>query len=92
VFACKPFEAGYDDDVPARSGRLVRQAIDVVVRRLSALPPSPSVEELLARAREHQRQVDTWAEALPAPAEREHLMKRVLALHLEVVTLERQAQ
>jgi hypothetical protein len=76
--------------VPARSRRLVRQAIDVVVRRLSALPRSPVVEELLARAQEHQRQADEWVKAPPAAHEREHLMKRVLALHLEVTTLERQ--
>jgi hypothetical protein len=76
-------------DVPARSRRLVQQAIDVVVRRLSALPPSAVVEALLARAREHQRQAEEWAKAPPAPQEREHLMKRVLALHLEVTTLER---
>jgi hypothetical protein len=49
------------------------------------------VEELLARAQEHQRQADEWAKAPPAPQEREHLMKRVLALHMEVTTLERQA-
>jgi hypothetical protein len=49
------------------------------------------VEELLTRAQEHQRQAEEWAKAPPAPQEREHLMKRVLALHLEVTTLERQA-
>jgi hypothetical protein len=48
------------------------------------------VEELLARAEEHQRQADEWVKVPPAPHEREHLMKCVLALHLEVATLERQ--
>jgi hypothetical protein len=76
--------------VPVRSRRLVQQAIDVVVRRLSALPHTPVVEELLGRAQEHQRQAEEWAKAPPAPQEREHLMKRVLALHLEVTTLERE--
>jgi hypothetical protein len=78
-------------DVPARSRRLVQQAIDIVVRRLSALPRTPIADALLARALEHQRQVEEWAKAPPAPQEREQLMKRVLALHVEVTTLERQA-
>ena len=62
----------------------------VVTRRLSALPSSPEVEELLARK---PRSVGPkWAleGVAPAVAERDKLAKLVLKLHLDVAKLERQ--
>jgi hypothetical protein len=68
---------------------LVRDAIEIVVRRLSTLPPSPELEELRLRAEECLRQADGWAHRPPTVEEREAVMKRVLGLHTAVVRLER---
>jgi hypothetical protein len=77
----------------ARSRRLIRQAIEIVLRRLSVLSPSPPVEELRARAQEYSRRVDGWTTAAPPPVEeRERLMKSVLALHVDAAKLEAKAR
>lgn len=48
----------------------VKDAIDVVLRRLSALPPSPEVEELRARAEDWLQQAQGWQHVKPtAPPE-----------------------
>jgi hypothetical protein len=74
---------------PSRRLALVVDAIEVVSRRLSALPASREVEALRARATECRRETDTWRTSPPAAAERDKLMKRVLNLHVEVAKLER---
>jgi hypothetical protein len=68
---------------------LVNDAIDVVVRRLSALTSSPKVETLLATAEECGRVVDGWKISPPAPKESERLMRCVLKLHIAVGKIER---
>jgi len=68
---------------------LARDAIEVVVRRLSALMPSPEVEELWRRVEDCRQQVDGWAHKPPSVEERETVMKRVLGLHTAVAKLER---
>jgi hypothetical protein len=68
---------------------LVRDAIEIVVRRLSTLPPSREGEELRAKAEEYLRGAEGWTAATPAAEESERLMRRVLELHIEVARLER---
>jgi hypothetical protein len=70
---------------------LTLSAIDVVLRRLSALPATREVDELRARAEEYVREADGWKVSRPSSEQREDLMKRVLALHIAVVALERPA-
>jgi|HubBroStandDraft_1064217.scaffolds.fasta_scaffold236542_2 hypothetical protein len=65
-----------------------RQATDVLFRRLDGLPPSDMVEDLRAKVRECMRKAGEWT-ASPPVRDRDELMKRVLALHLELVNLER---
>jgi hypothetical protein len=80
----------YDDKVAHVSKRLAlaRDAIEVVVRRLSALMPSPEVEDLWHRVEDCRQQVDGWAQRPPTVEEREAVMKRVLGLHTAVARLE----
>jgi hypothetical protein len=68
---------------------LAQDAIDVVVRRLSALPSSLKIEELRATAEECVRVVNGWEVSPPAPKESEKLMRRVLKLHVAVGKIER---
>jgi hypothetical protein len=74
---------------PSLRVSLAKDAINVVVRRLSALPSSLKVEELLATAEECVRVVDGWKVSPPAPKESEKLMRRVLKLHVTVGKIER---
>lgn len=84
--------ARYDEIMahPSRQLSLVRDPIDVIVRRLSALPPSPRVEALRLKTEEYLREVDGWVVAPPTADKRDRLMKDVLKLHVEVVELERE--
>jgi hypothetical protein len=68
---------------------VVRQAIDVLFRRLERLPPSHAAEDLRGRVSDCMRKAGEWT-ASPPVNQRDDLMKRVLALHVELATLERQ--
>jgi hypothetical protein len=68
---------------------VVQDSIDVLRRRLSTLPPSPHVSELLATTEEHQREAERWSTSPPARDESERLMTALLQLHIEVATIER---
>jgi hypothetical protein len=68
----------------------VKDAIEVVVRRLSALPQSVAVEELRLKIEESRREADGWKVSPPNAEEPERLMRRVLKLHVEVAKVERQ--
>ena len=70
---------------------IVRAAIDVVLRRLERLATSDRTEQLGVWVEECLRETDRWQASLPTPRERDALMKRVLALHVEVTNLEREA-
>jgi len=79
-------------NVMAQSSRrrsAVKDSIDDIVRRLKALPSSPEAEALRARAEEYLAEQAAWSPSRPGPQEKERLMKRVLALHLDVAKLER---
>lgn len=75
---------------PSRCCLIVGDAIDVIVRRLSVLHPSPEVEALRAQAEEYMREADSWTSCHPVAREKEALMKRLLKLHVEVAKLERE--
>jgi hypothetical protein len=70
---------------------LVLNAIDVVLRRLSALERSPEVDELRLKAEAYRDQVQRWRKARPTVEEGERVMTRVLRLHVDVAQLERPA-
>jgi hypothetical protein len=75
---------------PSTKLSVVRDAIDVVLRRLSALPPSPEIDELRKKAEGFRREAEGWSSAPPAAEVRERLMKLVLKIHVEVAKLERE--
>jgi hypothetical protein len=68
---------------------VLKDAIGVVLRRLAALPPSPRVEELRAKAEGYLRSTEGWVVSPPDADERDKVMKDVLMLHVEVGKLER---
>lgn len=68
---------------------VVRQAIDVLFRRLERVPLSDGTAELRARVRDCMRKAGEWTASPPPDRERDELMKRVLALHVELAKLER---
>jgi hypothetical protein len=73
----------------SRQMALLRDAVEVVMRRLSVLPPSPEVEELRTRAEDCRRQVEGRKQLAPTAAQREAVMKHVLGLHVALSKLER---
>jgi hypothetical protein len=73
----------------ARWLSILRDAIEVVLRRLALLPPSAEVEELKARAEECIKEAKGWSRSPPGPEERDRVSKRLLELHAEVAKLER---
>jgi len=70
---------------------LAKNALDVVLRRLSALPHSPEVEDLRRRTGDCLRLVDGWTLNPPTPEQREAVMQLVLNLHIATAKLERRA-
>ncbi len=70
---------------------VVREAIDVVLRRLQCLPSSDTTEQLHAWLDECSQEFEHWSVSPPTDREAEMLMKCVLELHVEVTKLERLA-
>jgi hypothetical protein len=70
---------------------VIRDAIEVVLRHVECLPPSDRATQLQARLKDLAQEMEMWSAAWPTRPEVDALMKRVLALHVEVTTLERQA-
>jgi hypothetical protein len=70
---------------------IIREAIDVVLRHLKSVPPSDRTTQLQARLQDCVQETQMWSAAWPTRRELDALMKRLLALHVEVTTLERQA-
>jgi hypothetical protein len=69
--------------------KVVRQAIDVLFRRLERVPSSDKTEELRVSVRDCMRRAGEWSASPPPDRERDALMKRVLELHVELTKLER---
>lgn len=74
---------------PSRRFSLAREAIDLVLRRVKALPESPEGKALRLKAGECLREVNSWNISPPTDEQRERLMKRALKLHLDIADLER---
>ncbi len=73
---------------PARWLSVLRQAIDVVLRSLSGLPPSAEVEELKATAEGCLEEVRGWSQSPPPPNERDRVSMSVLKVRAAVASLE----
>ena len=68
---------------------VVHEAIDVLLLHLEGLPPSEERELLRSRIDECILKLAQWRASPPTDRDRDELMKRVLALHMEVTRLER---
>lgn len=68
---------------------LVEEAIDIVLRRLEVLRPSPDVVALRAAALRQLREAQGWEKHRPSLEAQEKVMKRVLGLHLGAAKLGR---
>ena len=74
---------------PSRRLALIQDAIEIVLRHLSTLPPSPEVERLRLKAQSCLQQAQRWPYSKPTAEDREMLMKFVLGLHVAVARFER---
>jgi hypothetical protein len=79
-----------EDSCQGRLG-LVMDAIDIVLRRLQILHPSPDAAALRAAALRQLRAAQVWERTQPPLEEQEVLMRRVLQLHIGAARLERAA-
>ncbi len=70
---------------------IIREAIEVVLRHVASLAPSDRTTLLQARLQDCAQEAEMWSAASPTRPEIDALMTRLLALHVEVRTLERQA-
>lgn len=68
---------------------VVQEAIDILLRHLECLPTSETTERLRAGVFECIREAGQWNASPSIDRAPDALMKRVLALHLEVTKLER---
>jgi hypothetical protein len=64
--------------------KVVRDAIDVVLRNAGALPPSREREEVYAKLRDCALETDVWDILPPTARDMEALSKRLLAVHVAV--------
>jgi hypothetical protein len=79
-----------DDGGQGRLG-LVLDAIDIVLRRLQILHPSPDAAALRVAALRQLQAAQGWERTQPPLEEQEVLMRRVLQLHIGAARLERAA-
>jgi hypothetical protein len=75
----------------SRRRSAIKAAIDEVLLRFSALPSTPEVDALRARAEEYRRQADDWSLSPPSAEEIDKFMERLGMLHVEVGKLERES-
>lgn len=68
---------------------VIREATEVVLRHLERLPPSGRTEQLCVSVQECMQEVEMRSVSAPTMRELDVLMKRVLALHVEVTKLQR---
>jgi hypothetical protein len=69
---------------------VIREAIEVVLRHLGGLPCSDTTELFRTRVQDFAQETEMWSATSPTPREMDLLMKRVLALHIDMTKLERQ--
>ncbi len=88
-----PMRQGGHEEIlapPSRPHSLVRDALEVVQRRLGALRSTSEVAALRAKTWEYLRESNGWKVSLPTVEQRDDLMKRALHLHVEVTKVERE--
>ena len=68
---------------------IVEQCLADTVERLSELPASPRVRELRTKAEGFERALRAWSVRPPTEEQRSALLKLVLDLNVEVMTLGR---
>jgi hypothetical protein len=68
---------------------IVEQSLIDTVARLSELPAGPRVRELRAKAQGFERALYAWSVHPPSEEQRSALLKLVLELNLEVMSLGR---
>ena len=68
---------------------IVERSLVDTVERLSELPPGPRVRELRAKAESFERALRTWSARPPTEDQRSALLKLVLDLNMDVMTLGR---
>jgi hypothetical protein len=78
---------GRDISSRRRTVGLVLDAIDIVLRRLERLHPSPDVDAIRVTALHQLREAQAWERAWPPLEEQERVMKRVLDLQASTVKL-----
>jgi len=66
---------------------LVIDAVNIVLRHLGEHPDGAEARELRDKALGYIEEVAMWSTAKPSVEKREALMKKVLALHVEVKRL-----
>ncbi|HEY3817923.1 MAG TPA: hypothetical protein VGL81_12165 [Polyangiaceae bacterium] len=69
---------------------IVEKSITDTVERLSELPPGPRVRELRAKAEGFERALRSWSVRPPTEEQRQTLLKLVLELNMEAMTLGRE--
>jgi hypothetical protein len=71
---------------------IVDQSLTDTIERLSELPAGPRVRELRAKAEGFERALRTWSVRPPTEEQRAALLKLVLDLNVEVMSLGREAK
>jgi hypothetical protein len=76
-------------NVAVRGIKLIIDAANVILKHLGEMPDDPQARELRDKALGYIDEAVLWRDARPRPSveKREALMKKVLALHIEVKNL-----
>jgi hypothetical protein len=69
---------------------VAREAIEIVLLHLDCLGPTDETEQLRGEVEELLCETETWRGSPPTDRDRDGLMKRVLALYVDVMELERE--
>ncbi len=81
--------APYDAKVGSTRLHIVEKALNDTIERLSELPPGPRVRELRTKADGFQRALRTWLTRPPTEEQRSALLKLVLELNVEAMSVGR---
>jgi hypothetical protein len=90
-FAGFPLECEAADGLFEARRLVVREAVEGILRLLERFLPSETTDELRESVHHCWHEVEQWALSPPTDREQDVLMKRVLALHVAVTKLHRDA-
>jgi hypothetical protein len=71
---------------------IVERSLNDTIERLGELAPSPRVRELRTKAEGYERALRAWSVRPPTEEQRSALLKLVLDLNVEVMTLGRETK